>query len=97
MTEEAGILTTRVTSAFPLQNTVTALMGTSLLEKDTACNSGAGTAGAMEEEEEAMLACTRYVYTAESAVLSVRERTAFELSTCRAYSHTLDKIDRSCK
>lgn len=61
MQEEADIFTTRVTSALSLRNTVTAVMGTSLLENVTVRNSGAGTVGEgavgeeEEEEEEAML------------------------------------------
>ena len=52
---EVEKLTTRVTSALSSQNTVTALMGTSLLEKATEWNSGAGTVGGAEGEEEAAM------------------------------------------
>ena len=54
MAEEVEKLTMRVTSALSSQNTVTAVMGTSLLVKATVWVSGAGTtaaAGAVGEEE----------------------------------------------
>lgn len=70
MPEEADILTTRVTSALSLRNTVTAVMGTSVLENVTVRNSGAGTVGAGavgEEEEEAMLTYTWYTLPGTTA------------------------------
>lgn len=55
--EETEKSMTRVTSALSSQKTVTAVMGTSLLEKVTVRNSGAGTvaAGAVGEEEAILL------------------------------------------
>lgn len=53
--EEGEKLTTRVTSALFVQNTVTPVMGASLLEKATVCNSGASTAVGAVGAEKVML------------------------------------------
>ena len=81
MPEEADNLTTRVTSALFLQNTVTAVMGTSLLEKLTVLKWGAGTVGAVREEE---------AMRTHSENCSLRNTRTYRGRTCRMRSRSHD-------